>query len=208
MVEVKRFTHTTIRIKSKDTIIYIDPYKIENDDKADYIFCCHDHFDHLSIEDIKKLLKKTTKIFVPTSVMPKVLEFTENETTSFNLGEKLIFKEFSVEIVPAYNTNKEFHKKNTDWCGFIFTIEKKRIYYAGDTDVIPEMNLITDINLAILPVSGVYVMDAEEAANATAIIQPKMAMPAHYGPIVGTEKDAETFKNKAHCDVVIDEVEL
>lgn len=208
MVKITRFIHTTIRIKSKGTIIYIDPYKIANDDKADYIFITHDHYDHLSIEDIKKLLKKETKIFVPNSVIPKVLQFSENETIGFDLNEKLELDGFSVDIVPAYNTDKEFHKQNTDWCGFIITIENKRIYYAGDTDVIPEMNLITDIDLAILPVSGVYVMDAEEAANATAIIQPELAMPAHYGPIVGTEKDAITFKNKAHCDVVIDEVEL
>ena len=123
MVKITRFIHTTIRIKSKGTIIYIDPYKIANDDKADYIFITHDHYDHLSIEDIKKLLKKETKIFVPNSVIPKVLQFSENNNIGFDLNEKLELDGFSVDIVPAYNTDKEFHKQNTDWCGFIITIE-------------------------------------------------------------------------------------
>ena len=208
MVKVKKLNHSSILIEDKDIIIYIDPFKINETKKADYIIISHDHHDHLSLGDIKKILKKETKILLPQSCAPKVLELKDNEIITFALNEKINFDKFNLEIIPAYNTDKPYHTQEKDWAGFIITINKKRIYYAGDTDLIPEMNLLGDIDLAILPISGVYVMDAEEAANATIIIQPEYAIPVHYGSIVGSPDDVEVFKRKAHCDVVIDEIEL
>lgn len=208
MVKVKRLNHSSILIEDKKLVIYIDPFKINETKKADYILISHDHHDHLSLEDINNILKKETKILLPQSCVPKVLELKDNEIITFALNEKIELDNLILETIPAYNTDKPYHPQEKDWAGFILTIDKKRIYYAGDTDLIPEMNLLGDIDLAILPVSGVYVMDAEEAANATIIIQPEYAMPMHYGSIVGSSDDAEVFKRKAHCDVAIDEIEL
>ena len=98
--------------------------------------------------------------------------------------------------VPSYNTNKHFHPKQNEWVGYVIEHDGKKIYHAGDTDVIPEMEIVHKINvdIALLPVSGTYVMTADEAAKAAEIIKPKLAIPMHWGAIVGTQKDAEKFK--------------
>jgi L-ascorbate metabolism protein UlaG (beta-lactamase superfamily) len=210
MINIKRLIHNSIQIRNKKLTIHIDPYKVKNNEKkADYVLISHEHSDHLSLKDIKSVLKKKGKIIIPRSCVSKLNdEFEKTQVISFIRNEKLELNEFKLTIVPAYNTDKKFHVENSDWAGFVIDIDGKRIYYAGDTDLIPEMNLIDNIDLAILPVSGTYVMDAEEAANATKIIQPGLAMPCHYSEIVGTESDANLFKKKAHCDVVFNEVEL
>ena len=104
--------------------------------------------------------------------------------------------------MPAYNTNKKFHPRQKGWVGYIVTLEGQRIYHAGDTDFIPEMKDI-DTDVALLPVSGTYVMTAEEAAEAAEAISPKLAIPMHYGSIVGDEGDAKTFKKKCSVPVKI-----
>jgi L-ascorbate metabolism protein UlaG (beta-lactamase superfamily) len=114
----------------------------------------------------------------------------------------------AIEAVPAYNINKfrepgrVFHPKEDGKLGFVLTIEGVRIYHAGDTDNIPEMKDIrTDI--ALLPVSGKYVMTAQEAADAAGVINPKVAIPMHYGGTIGSPKDGETFQKSAKCEVKI-----
>ena len=127
-------------------------------------------------------------------------------------GEKILVDDVSVETVPAYNLNKfrspgqPFHSKQEEMLGFIVTINDVRIYHAGDTDSIPEMEGM-NVDIACLPVSGTYVMTAEEAAEAAGRIKPKIAIPMHYGSIVGDESDAERFKKLAACQVVILEKE-
>lgn len=107
-------------------------------------------------------------------------------------GDRITVSGIEIEAVPAYNTNKEFHLKERGWVGYIFTINGQRIYLAGDTDHIPEMKTF-DVDIALLPVSGTYVMTAEEAVTAALEIKPKIAVPMHYNSIVGTEEDAERF---------------
>ncbi|HEY3346824.1 MAG TPA: MBL fold metallo-hydrolase, partial [Nitrospirota bacterium] len=108
-------------------------------------------------------------------------------------GDKLNEKGIDIETVPAYNTNKAFHPKSNRWVGYIFTVEGERLYIAGDTDYIPEMKSIK-CDIAFLPVSGTYVMTAEEAVQAAQDIKPKVAVPMHYGTLAGTVADAERFK--------------
>ncbi len=206
-MEIKRIYHNSIKIKTNNNeIIYIDPYKINNTtDKADIILISHEHFDHLSEKDIDLIIKQDTKIIMPESCKGKLNK--QNIIYMKPMQEKTI-DNIKILAVPAYNTDKEFHPKTKEWLGFIITLENKTVYYAGDTDLIPEMNTFPQIDLAILPVSGKYVMDAEEAANATQIIQPRIAMPCHYNAIIGTEEDAIKFKNKAHCKVVFDKIKL
>ncbi|MCK5512333.1 MAG: MBL fold metallo-hydrolase, partial [Thermodesulfovibrionia bacterium] len=117
-------------------------------------------------------------------------------------GDKITVQGIEIEAVPAYNIDKQFHTKDQDWVGYIFTVRGKRIYIAGDTDYIPEMKAL-DVDIALLPVSGTYVMTADEAIKAALDIKPNIAIPMHYGAIVGTEKDAERFKQglKGKVDV-------
>ncbi|RLF54379.1 MAG: MBL fold metallo-hydrolase, partial [Thermoplasmata archaeon] len=105
-----------------------------------------------------------------------------------------------IEAVPAYNTDKDFHPGKNGWLGFVVEIDGVRIYHAGDTDFIPEMKGI-DVDIALLPVSGTYVMTAEQAVEAAKTIKPKVAIPMHYGAIVGGEKDASSFQ-KALAGIV------
>ena len=117
-------------------------------------------------------------------------------------GESTTANGVKIEAVPAYNINKQFHPKSNNWVGYIFTLDGQRIYQAGDTDAIPEMkNVKADV--VLMPVGGTYTMTAQEAAEATNAINPKLAIPMHWGKIVGSANDAETFKKLVKCEVQI-----
>ncbi|AEH22430.1 hypothetical protein TOPB45_0317 [Thermodesulfobacterium geofontis OPF15] len=179
--------HDCFLIKS-DLIIYFDPFQIKTGPKADIIFVTHPHYDHCSPEDIKKIAKEDT-IIVTEKDSAKMLT---GKIEIMKVGEEKTVKGIKVKAVPAYNIGKTFHTKDKGWLGFVVEIEGVKIYHAGDTDFIPEMKDIkTDI--ALLPVSGTYVMTADEAVSATLTIKPQIAIPMHYGSIVGSEKDAEKF---------------
>lgn len=180
--------HDSFKI-TNGLVIYIDPYKLKGEEKADIILVTHDHFDHFSKEDIRQVAKKDTAYVAP----PSVAKSLTGDVKPIRRGEKVTIKGITIEAVAAYNIGKDFHPKTSDNVGYILTVEGTRIYHAGDTDVIPEMkNIKTDI--ALLPCSGTYTMTAQEAANAAAIIKPKIAVPMHWGSIIGSRKDAEEFK--------------
>ena len=182
--------HDGFRIDS-EKVIYFDPFQIKSAVPADIIFISHDHFDHCSEDDIKKIQKKDTVIVTDAATAKKL----KGSIRVVKPGDKLAVGTIAVEVVPSYNTNKNFHPKASGMLGFIVTIDGVRIYHAGDTDFIPEMNSIkTDI--ALLPVSGTYVMTAEEAVQAALAIKPAIAIPMHFNAIVGSEKDAALFKEK------------
>ncbi len=195
--------HDCFKIAS-DIIIYTDPYNIKKHDKADIILITHEHFDHCSPEDIKKIQTKDTII-----VAPDCGSKLTGTVKTIKTGQTLSLKGVSIQAVPAYNTNKQFHPKGKSWVGYIITVQGVRIYLAGDTDYIPEMNSLKNIDIALLPVSGTYVMTAEEAAQAAIAIQPKVAIPMHYGAIVGTIADAKKFEKllKGKVEVIIKEIE-
>ncbi|MGC9042795.1 MAG: MBL fold metallo-hydrolase [Myxococcota bacterium] len=179
--------HDSFRIDA-EKIIYTDPFRIKEGEKADIILITHDHFDHCSVEDIAKITKEST-IIVTT---PDCKEKLKGQVKTVKPGERLTVEGIEIEAVPAYNINKKFHPKGNNWVGYIFKAKGIRIYIAGDTDYIPEMkNFKTDI--ALLPVSGTYVMTADEAVKAALDIKPKVAIPMHYGEIVGSDADARKF---------------
>ncbi|MBF0473119.1 MAG: MBL fold metallo-hydrolase [Nitrospirae bacterium] len=192
---IKWLEHDTFRIAGKK-LIYLDPFKIKNPEAADIIFCSHSHHDHCSPEDIAKLIGKNTIIVAPEDCL-KTLKInslkTVKEIKTIKPGDTIEIDGIIVRAVPAYNTNKQFHPKTNQWVGYIITIDDNTIYFAGDTDYIPEMKGFKGIDIAMLPVSGTYVMTAEEAANAAIDISPKIAIPMHYGSLVGTKADAERF---------------
>lgn len=195
--------HDTILIQFDGKNIYFDPYQIsKSSPPADYIFISHEHFDHLSIEDLKIISNQKSKIIIPNQWISKVKEL-KGEIIGVKVGDKTKINGFEVQVVPAYNPKKQFHPKTYGGAGYIVKIGETVYYHAGDTDLIPEMKDFPPIDVAFLPVSGTYVMDAKEAAEATKIMKIKKAIPMHYGAIVGSENDAETFKKIANCPVEI-----
>jgi L-ascorbate metabolism protein UlaG (beta-lactamase superfamily) len=190
-LKIEWLGHACFKV-SNSKRIYFDPFKLSVSEKADIILITHEHFDHCSPEDIEKIVKSDTIIFA--SRQCRALAGKGWKVVYMRPGEKERVEGITVEAVPAYNTNKHFHPKEDEKLGYVVTFEGKRIYHAGDTDLIPEMSSLKAIDIALLPVGGTYTMNAEEASEAVSIIKPKVAIPAHYGTIVGSRKDAEKFK--------------
>ncbi len=193
------------KIKNKKTI-YIDPYEIETGEEADILLITHDHSDHCRPGSVAKIASAKTTIITTAAVKRQLSRTKAREIRAAKPGEKIIVDNVSIETVPSYNVNKfrspgqVFHPKEDEMLGFIISLDGVRIYHAGDTDSIPEMENL-NVDVACLPVSGVYVMTAEEAAEAAKRIKPKVAIPMHYSSRVGDERDAERFKKLAPCEV-------
>lgn len=189
--------HSSIRIE-KEKIIYIDPFKIKKQyADADIIFITHDHFDHYSEEDIDKVKKDDTSIIIPEDLLQKVLAkgFLKDNIVTVKPNNKYSIKGIKFETIPAYNVNKQFHPKENKWVGYIIEIEKVRYYIAGDTDITEE-NRKVKCDVAFVPVGGTYTMTYSEAATLINEIKPKIAVPIHYGDIVGADEDAIKFAKK------------
>lgn len=190
--------HSSIKI-NKGKIIYFDPFKIEKETHdADIIFITHNHYDHYSQEDINKIIKEDTII-----VAPKTTENSLDGIQNFILVEpnkEYQIKGIEVVTVPAYNMNKQFHPKTNEWVGYILNINNVKYYIAGDTDITPE-NKNVKCDVAFIPVGGTYTMDYKEAAELVNIIKPKIAVPTHYGSIVGTKEDGTKFKELLDRDI-------
>jgi L-ascorbate metabolism protein UlaG (beta-lactamase superfamily) len=191
--------HDGYKLTVEGKIIYIDPYKTSafyhNKNDADIILISHNHFDHLSMDDIGHILGTNTTIVAAKECIDQLKNVMAAETKTVVPGDRLIVQGIPIETVAAYNTNKQFHPKADGKVGFIITLNMMRIYHSGDTDDIPEMST-TQPDVALVPVSGTYVMTAEEAAKAVneKIRPKKLAIPMHYGSIVGSDQDAVKFK--------------
>jgi len=201
--------HDTFRIDGPETI-YFDPYELsEGNTRADVILISHDHHDHCSPEDVAKIQGDETVIVTIASAAEKLT----GDVRIVEPGDTVHVRGIDVEAVRAYNVNKfrspgePFHPKEAGHVGFVVTVDGKRIYHAGDTDFIPEMTELEDIDIALLPVSGIYVMTAEEAVQAAAVIQPEVAIPMHVGRGIGSLEAAETFEENSPVDVVTLELE-
>ena len=188
MIEIN--CHSSIKI-TKGIIIYIDPFRI-NEEKhdADLILITHDHYDHYSPEDINKLIKVYTIIIAPKTVK----ELNNKENIIFVEPNKTYnIKGYKIVTIPAYNINKHFHPKENNWVGYIIEMEDLKYYIAGDTDITPE-NKQVECDVALIPIGGTYTMDYKEASELINIIRPKIAIPTHYGSIVGDITDGEKFE--------------
>ena len=181
--------------------IAIDPYNVSQKvDKVDIILITHSHFDHCSIKDIEKLSKPGTIVVIPADAQSKITKVENVEMQIIEVGDKLELDGLKIEAFPAYNVNKDFHLKSEGWIGYLIKIKDVIIYHAGDSDFIPEMKKLTGYGkhgvefVVLLPVSGKYVMDAAEAAEAASLINPNLAIPMHYGAgVAGDKADADKF---------------
>ncbi|MBI2452060.1 MBL fold metallo-hydrolase [Candidatus Pacearchaeota archaeon] len=181
--------------------IAIDPYNVsENVPKVDLILITHSHYDHCSIKDIEKLSKQGTTIIIPADAQSKITKIKNIEMQLIEIGDEIKFNGFKIEAVSAYNVDKKFHPKSEEWLGYVVKLNNVVLYHSGDTDKIPEMEKLTGYGkhgnffVALLPVSGTYVMDSDEAAEVANILSPDLAIPMHYGAgVAGTLADAEKF---------------
>lgn len=190
--------HASFRIAGSKSTVYIDPWKLKGEVPADVVCITHSHFDHLSGEDVEKIRKPTTVIIGPADCKGSFGDAFK----TVSVGDTLSVGDVTVEAVPAYNTDKDFHPKANKWVGYIVTVDGVRIYHTGDSDVIPEMEHVR-ADVALLPVGGTYTMTVSQAAQAADKIKPKVAVPMHCGDIVGTLDDRHAFASAAKVPVVV-----
>lgn len=190
--EVKVLTHSSIRIAG-DRVLYFDPYEVTDEyHDADMVFITHDHYDHYSPEDIKKVAKADTCI-----VMPQSMRGQEDKSGIHNVkfiapGESSETDGIAVSAVAAYNRMKPFHMKSRNFVGYVVTMSGIAYYVAGDTDMTDE-NSRVKCDVALVPVGGKFTMDYKEAAKLVNGIGPKLAIPTHYGKVTGSPEDGEKF---------------
>ncbi|MHA1231664.1 MAG: MBL fold metallo-hydrolase [Candidatus Helarchaeota archaeon] len=201
-MKIKWITHACFQITSNDgRVIYFDPYQITSNEKpADIILVSHDHYDHADSTSIKNVSKDGTKIYCPKSSVGKLKKFN---AIGLEIGDTVDADGIKITAVRAYNVGKMFHPKKNNWLGFIVELEGKRIYHAGDTDVIDEMKDLGPIDVAMIPVGGTYTMDFKEGIEALKYIKPKICLPMHQW-----DHDLNEFKSMAEKEVPEVKVEL
>ena len=187
-------TQSSIRIES-EKIWRFDPYVIDGEPHdADFVLITHAHFDHFSPEDLRKVLKAGTTVVMPESVIAKADEagFDTSGFIAVNPGDKLELGGAQIEVLYSYNTNKPNHLKEFGWVGYMLTLEGRRIYIAGDTDVIPEQDGLK-CDIMMIPVGGTYTMDEKEAAELVNRLMPPVVIPIHYGTVINDPQTGERF---------------
>jgi len=199
IVNIQWLGHSSVKVWDEDCVIYVDPERLtESLHDATLVCVTHTHGDHYSPSDIARISNPQTLFVGPPDV---VQQYGSGQTIA--PGQTIEFDNVNIIAVPAYNTNKPNHPKSRNWVGFIIELGSKRIYVAGDTDLIEEMRSLGDIDVAFLPAGGTYTMNAVEAAEATQYIKPELAIPYHWGQSVGNLSDAQTFAELARCAVKI-----
>jgi L-ascorbate metabolism protein UlaG (beta-lactamase superfamily) len=200
--------HAGFRLKVGQAAVYIDPYRVGDGPPGDLILITHGHYDHFSPRDVERLSHDRTILIGP----PAVAERASGRVLSMGPGQLVddeLVRGVEIATVAAYNTSKRgpdgnvFHPREAGGLGYDLNVRGERLYHSGDTDVIPEMDSVTGVDVALLPVSGTYVMTAGEAAEAARRIQPRVAVPMHWGEHIGTRSDAEAFAQLAPVEVEI-----
>ena len=180
-------------------IIYLDPFELAGDlEPADVICITHEHHDHCSPEDVARIRREDTVVVAAENCRGML----DGDVRYVKAGDTVTIGELTIEAIPAYNVNKKFHPREAGGVGYVLTVDGTTIYHAGDSDPIAEMEGL-EVDIAMLPVSGVYVATADEAVEAANKIRPKLVIPMHYGSIVGSRADAERFKELWSGEVVI-----
>ena len=205
--------HDSFRIDAAGVSLYIDPWKLPaNARPADLVLVTHDHYDHFSAPDIERVVKPGTVVVGPSSVTSCLTADADLEVVTMSAGETISIGDVKVTAVAAYNTNKfrepgvPYHPAQAGYLGYVVEVGGRRIYHAGDTDIIPEMSDV-HCDIALMPVSGTYTMTAAEAANACETLDAGRIVPMHFGDIIGSIKDAHRFAELCRLPVTILPVE-
>jgi L-ascorbate metabolism protein UlaG (beta-lactamase superfamily) len=178
-----------VRFEGEGNAVFVDPYRVRSVEPVNAVLVTHPHFDHLSPDDIRRVAAPGAVIVAP----PDCAEQLGPECRAIAPGERMeLGNGLAVEAFPAYNLAAPFHPREKGWVGYLIEMDGRRVYVAGDTDRTPEMAGIR-CDVAFLPVGGTYTMTAEEAAEAARDIGAEIAVPVHWGTIVGSRGDAERF---------------
>lgn len=211
--EVSVLTHSSIRISGRLTL-YFDPYQIQNESRdADIILITHDHFDHFSPEDIRKIIKEDTVLVLPECMHNLNMREPDKGVPEDSVEYKYVAPEGVVEVkgliikaVPAYNRMKPFHPKSKRYVGYLVKMDEVTYYVAGDTDCTPE-NQAVKCDVALVPVGGKFTMNYKEAASLVNSIRPRLAIPTHYGSVAGDSDDGRKFAalvdSQIECRIMI-----
>jgi len=200
-IEVFKQNHIKINANGKD--VRIDPFQTDTaDNSADFILITHDHRDHFSVRDIERTACEKTVLAVPETMKDKAeaVAHCVRKIVTVVPGNSYNIDGLEFETVPAYNIGKPFHPKSAGWVGYILKVNGERIYVAGDTDKTEEA-LAVKCDIAIVPAGGTYTMNAGQAADLVNSMKPKVAIPVHYGGIVGSKKDGMTFKTRVNKEI-------
>jgi L-ascorbate metabolism protein UlaG (beta-lactamase superfamily) len=196
-ISIKLLAHAGFQIKTKNKIVYVDLEKYSRfSEKADLILVTHSHTDHCDPVQIDKARKPDTLIIAPSDCVSKI----NGNVKTLNVGEEIAVDDIKVKAVEAYNVKRfrspgnPFHPKGFG-VGYLITAEGKTVYHAGDTDFIPEMKKLGQIDVALLPSGGIYTMDNAEAADAALAINPSVVIPMHRW-----DTNAEEFKKKVEAN--------
>ena len=201
--------HSSIKIYIRNKIFYFDPFNINEEYKdANYILITHDHYDHFDFKSIKKISNDNTIIIYPKSIDEKIYnqinKFVFKKIIKMSQNDNIVLKEnnFDIKIttIPAYNIGKNFHKKEFGYVGYILDIDDKKYYVLGDTDI-TEDNKNIKCDIMFIPIGGTYTMDYKQAAEYVNRIKPKIAVPIHYGTVVGDINLGNEFKKLVNTDI-------
>jgi L-ascorbate metabolism protein UlaG (beta-lactamase superfamily) len=189
------FRQSAMRFAGEGLTVYIDPWGTEAEREADVVFITHAHYDHFQLEEIERLSTPATKLVAPRDVAKEL----SGDVTPVAPGDSIEISGIPVQAVPAYNVHPDRldkHPRANRWVGYILELGGISYYHAGDTDHVPELDDVS-ADVAFLPIGGTYTMDVSEAAGLATTMSPQVAVPMHYGFVVGSPKDAETFRRKA-----------
>ena len=186
--------HASFRVESHGLVIYFDPWKLKSSVPADFVFITHDHTDHFSLEDLKRVSKPGTVVVCPGKVAARLTGYT---VRAVQPGDDFDLGKLRGRAVASYNLRKPMHPRRAKNTGFILDLPEGRLYHAGDTDFIPEMKDFTGLKAALLPVGRVLflrpTMGPKQAAEAVALMKPEYAVPMHYGSLPGSKGDGARF---------------
>jgi L-ascorbate metabolism protein UlaG (beta-lactamase superfamily) len=190
------FRQAAFRYFDDERSIYIDPWGTgDHQAPADLILITHAHFDHFQPDEIARLSKAGTKLVAPRDVAAEL----SGDVTPVAPGESHEVAGVRFVTVPAYNTAEErlkMHPRANRWVGYVIELPGGTYYHAGDTDHAPELDDVTT-DVAFLPIGGTYTMDVSEAAGLARSISPRIAVPMHFGFVVGSAGDGERFRAAA-----------
>lgn len=197
-------TQSSIRIGGS-AVLYFDPFQIKGETHdADIIFITHDHYDHFDPDSIRKIRKEGTVIAAPSG-MKQELQKAAGDCALVLMapGDEQIISGIQIQAVPAYNRLKPFHPKRNGWVGYNVLMDGVRYYVAGDTDAVRELSSV-ECDVAMVPIGGTYTMTAKEAAKLINEIRPQVAIPTHYGSIVGKPEDGDVFRKYVDPEITVE----